>query len=189
MSSKIEMRVYELLGVKQFQKLVFVLEKIVHHKDNGKNINYHIPSNDISALDTFIKYLFYNGTIHVRNLAVFVGYLLIKIFFSLQIGFYDYVLVILAAKDLYCVMLQRYNLLRIRRCKQMMTLHEARKKEAALREQRILFRDNYDYSFAEIDLNVVKRIKTCITNQETIILSDSDISTLKRLFSATHAHE
>lgn len=189
MNSKIEMRIYELLGVKQFQKLVFILEKIVHHKDKGKNINYHIPNNDISALDAFIKYLFYNGTIHVRNLAVFVGYLSIKIIFSLQIGFYDYVLAVLAVKDLYCVMLQRYNLLRIRRCRQMMTLRDARKKEAALREQRIFFRDNYDYSFAEIDLNVVKRIKTCITNQETIFLSDSDISTLKRLLSITHNHE
>lgn len=189
MNSKIEMQIYEFLGVKQFQKLVFILEKKIHRKDNGKNINYHIPRSEIGALDAFIKYLFYNGAIHVRNLAVFAGYLLIKVLFTFQIGFYDYILVALAVKDLYCVMLQRYNFLRIQRCKLMMIARQTRKKESTLRKQQSLFRDNYDYSFAEIDLNVIKRTKACVTNHETIVLSDSDISTLKRLLSATQAHK
>lgn len=189
MTEKREMRIYEFLGVKQFQQLVFLLERIIHRRDKGKNINYHIPSNDISALDAFIKYLFYNGAIHTRNLAIFIGYLLLKVLFSFQIRFYDYILIALAVKDLYCVMLQRYNLLRIQRCKSLMAMRQARKKEAVLCKQKKLFHDNYDYSYAATDLDIVKRIKACVANQETIILSDTDIATLNRLLSISHSHK
>lgn len=188
MTEKREMRIYEVLGVKQFQQLVFLLEKIIHRKDKGKNINYHIPNNDISALDAFIKFLFYNGAIHTRNLVIFVVYLSLKFLFSFQIRFYDYILIALAVKDLYCIMLQRYNLLRIQRCKSLMAMRQARKKEAILSEQKKQFHDNYDYSYATVDLDVIKRIKACVSNQETIILSDSDIATLNRLLSASHSH-
>ena len=34
-SQEIEKKVYELLGVKQFRKAAFKLEKIVHRKDKG----------------------------------------------------------------------------------------------------------------------------------------------------------
>lgn len=44
-SRKIEIKVYELLGVKLFRKAAFRLEKIVHRKDKGKNTNYHIQKN------------------------------------------------------------------------------------------------------------------------------------------------
>ena len=35
-SQKVETKVYELLGVKQFRKAAFKLEKIVHRKDKRK---------------------------------------------------------------------------------------------------------------------------------------------------------
>lgn len=188
LNSKTEMRLYELLGVRIFQKLVFRLEKAIHCRDKGKNINYHIPSNDISALDAFVKYLFYNGAIHTRNLILFSGYLFIKVLFSLHFRFYDYVLFILAIKDLYCVILQRYNLLRMQRCKELLSARIARKKEAQILKIQEQFQTNYDYSYAESDLAVIKRIKACLTNHETIILSDADISTLNRLLSINDQH-
>ena len=39
---KIETKVYELFEVKLFKKATFKLEEIIHRKDKGKNINYHI---------------------------------------------------------------------------------------------------------------------------------------------------
>lgn len=48
---------------------------------------------------------------------------------------------------------------------------------------------NYDYSFAAADLNVIKRIKSCVANQETIILTDLDVVALNRLLSSSHLYE
>ena len=59
-SQKVETKVYELLGVKQFRKAAFKLEKIVHRKDKRKNTNYHIQKNEVDSLGEFKKYLYYN---------------------------------------------------------------------------------------------------------------------------------
>ena len=62
-----ELRIYEMLGIKHFRRLVFQLERFLHRKDRQQNLNYHIASYDPIAIKKFIKYLFYNGAIHVRN--------------------------------------------------------------------------------------------------------------------------
>ena len=59
--------------VVHFRKLVFALQRLIHRKDKGHNINYHIPHQDIESFDAFDKYLFYNGAIHVRNILAMLG--------------------------------------------------------------------------------------------------------------------
>ena len=185
MDAKIEMRLYEILGVKVFRKMVFWLEKMIHRRDRGKNINYHIPSKEVGALDAFVKYLFYNGSIHVRNLAFFAVYLLLKILFFRHFRFYDIILGLLAVKDAYCVMLQRYNLLRIRIYKERLQERQEKRKNKMIEIRKKAFDQSYDRTFAEKDLALIRRIKMCIENRETIMLSDEDIETLQRLSAAT----
>ena len=36
---KFELKLYEKLGVLQFRKMVFLLDKVIHRKDKGKNTN------------------------------------------------------------------------------------------------------------------------------------------------------
>lgn len=111
-SQEIEKKVYELLGVKQFRKAAFKLEKIVHRKDKGKNTNYHIQKDEVNSLGEFKKYLYYNGTIHTSNLIK--GIPLLTLMFLLNfktlsiIGLSAWLL-----KDAYCVMLQRYNWIKL----------------------------------------------------------------------------
>ena len=38
--SKLELSLYEKLGVLKFRKCVFKLEEFIHRKDKGLNINY-----------------------------------------------------------------------------------------------------------------------------------------------------
>ena len=111
-SRKIEIKVYELLGVKLFRKAAFRLEKIVHRKDKGKNTNYHIQKNEVNSLGEFKKYLYYNGAIHTSNLIR--GIPLLALMFLLN--FKTLSIIVLSAlllKDAYCVMLQRYNWLKL----------------------------------------------------------------------------
>ena len=181
MNAKLEMRIYEALGVKLFRKMVFLMEKLIHRKDRGLNINYHIPNRDASALDAFIKYLFYNGTIHARNLLIFALYLLLKVIFQWHFRLYDIVLCILALKDLYCVILQRYNMLRIKQCQELLAERQARKKEKAVEKLKNEFATSYDFSFAAADLALVQRLKSSIENRESIVLSEHDVVALNRL--------
>lgn len=112
-NQKIEVKIYELLGIKLFKKVVFKLEKIIHRKDGKKNINYHIKnSNDMESVDNFKKFLYYNGAIHTKNLIFDIPVIILMIMFR-----YNLILIVpimlWSIKDIYCIMLQRYNWLKI----------------------------------------------------------------------------
>lgn len=111
-NKKIETKIYELLGIKQFRKAVFKLEKIIHRKDNGKNTNYHIQNNTISSIEEFKKYLYYNGTIHTKNLIRGIPLLALMYLFNFKILPFT-LLSAWLIKDAYCVMLQRYNWIKL----------------------------------------------------------------------------
>ena len=70
---KVELSIYEKLGIKKFRKMVFLLEKIIHKKDKGKNRNYHLDGFGVSSIENFKKFIYYNGTIHVKNIAIWAG--------------------------------------------------------------------------------------------------------------------
>lgn len=109
---KIETKIYELLGIKQFRKAVFKLEKIIHRKDKGKNTNYHIQNNSIESIEEFKKYLYYNGSIHAKNLIKGIPLLTLMCLFNCRV----LPITLLSAwlvKDAYCVMLQRYNWIKL----------------------------------------------------------------------------
>lgn len=106
---KMEVKFYKFLGVEKFRKLVFLLEKMIHIKDKGKNINYHPKSSTLEDLKEFKKYLYYNGFIHVKNLCFLMFLLLIKLIFIPNFVFVYFLLIPLIVKDSYCIMLQRYN--------------------------------------------------------------------------------
>lgn len=112
-NQKFEVKIYELLGIKLFKKAVFKLEKIIHRKDGKKNINYHIKnSNDMESVDNFKKFLYYNGAIHTKNLIFDIPVIILMIVFR-----YNLILIVpimlWLIKDIYCIMLQRYNWLKI----------------------------------------------------------------------------
>ena len=112
-NQKFEVKIYELLGIKLFKKAVFKLEKIIHRKDGKKNIKYHIKnSNDMESVDNFKKFLYYNGAIHTKNLIFDIPVIILMIVFR-----YNLILIVpimlWLIKDIYCIMLQRYNWLKI----------------------------------------------------------------------------
>ena len=137
MNTKIEKKVYELLGVKQFKKLTFILEKIIHFKDKRKNINYHIKNLDLDSIEKFKKFLYYNGFIHARNSIFLTIIMAIMIALKVNVAVSITILIFLI-KDLYCVMLQRYNWIRL-------TEHQKRvkKKKSNIEQKEIKFQMKY----------------------------------------------
>lgn len=178
--NKVEMRIYEMLGVKLFQKMTFILEKIIHRKDGGQNQNYHFNKNSSDKADLFIKFLFYNGIIHVRNL-IFLGiYFTIKILFF-SIKFYDALFVISGIKDIYCVMLQRYNFLRIKKYIEYKKIVKERRILKRAERIKVSVEDRYDCSYAKYDLDIVRTLLKAIQNKEAISLSTVEIDVLQRI--------
>lgn len=178
---QVETRIYEILGVRFFRILVFKLEKLVHRKDKGININYHIASYNPMSLETFVKYLFYNGTIHVRNLAYFCIYTVLRIFFFGSFRWYDAVIILFAVKDAYCVMLQRYNYIRVQKKRQRLQQKQEARIERKVEKAKKHFLEVYDKSFAEDDMAVILDMKQRIARGESIVIGDAEQKTLQRL--------
>ena len=131
---KIESKIYEFLGIKSFKKAVFKLEKIIHKKDGKKNINYHIKNSiNKQSVDDFKKYLYYNGTIHIKNLLFDIP----AVILTIVLKFNPLIIIILflwLIKDLYCVMLQRYNWIKIKYLEKKLEVREERNIEAEEKE-------------------------------------------------------
>lgn len=111
-----EMIIYEFLRVRFFQKLVFLLEKLVHIKDKKQNRNYHFNMDTYDYINDFNKFLFYNASIHIKNICILSVYLFLRIIFG-TLYTIEYILFLFLLKDIYCVMLQRYNYLRMMKFK------------------------------------------------------------------------
>lgn len=123
----LELKIYNALGVKYFRNLAFKLEKLIHIKDKKKNINYHINDcKDLVSIDKFKKYLYYNGFIHVKNLIF--GSVGLALMIILNASVVPVIaLSTLLLKDAYCVMLQRYNWIRITRHEEKLKARERKR--------------------------------------------------------------
>lgn len=179
-----EKKLYEALGVRCFRVLVFKLEKLIHYRDKGTNINYHISKYEPSALEDFVKYLFYNGAIHVRNVAYFAIYVILRLILGTDLRWYDIVLLLFAVKDVYCVMLQRYNYIRIyeRKCR----LEQRRKAQLqrTFDTMQGVFAECYDHRYTAEDLAVIRSMKERIRAGETIVIQDNEKNALQRIMNA-----
>lgn len=109
---KIEVKIYKKIGIEKFKKLTLYLEKKIHKKDKGQNINYHPKKLTKGSIKKFRKFFYYNGFIHSRNLIFGVPLLIVMIIFKLNPIFITF-LSLWLLKDAYCVMLQRYNWIKL----------------------------------------------------------------------------
>lgn len=139
MNKNIELRIYELLGIKIFRKMAFCLYKILGFpftifmsKENRKNF-YNAPNNynmkkghGIKDLKDFKKWLLFNAGIHV--------YGLFSCTFTLMMGSILVSTIIAAVINAYCIMLQRYNHIRINQTIEKWKLREKKQKDAILKE-------------------------------------------------------
>ena len=175
-----EMRLYEHLGVLGFQKMVFKLEKVIHFKDKGKNINYHFKNRNIDELKEFRKFLYFNGFIHVRNTAIVASVIALQAVF-LSPWLYLYTIPSLV-KNLYCVMLQRYNYIRINKVIEAKEQKIARKMEM----QKAKFEEAQkehplNIKNKEVCLAQIKALRNFLQGQDDAFLDQSSTEMLNLL--------
>lgn len=176
-----EMRLYELLGIKIFRKIVFKLEHLIHWKDKRQNINYHLPHNNVDSMDKFMKYLFYNGSIHARNTIGIGIYFMVSLCCGKAFYWIDGLLLLLMIKDIYCVMLQRYNYLRIKQRKVLLEEKNQRIIRNEVGRIDVTVIKNYTQEERKRDLQLVQRMKDAMIAQTSFVLLPSDVESLTRL--------
>lgn len=177
-----EIKLYELLGIRLFRRLAFELERLIHRNDRRKNANYHISAQTPGGLAAFQKYLLYNAAIHARGILLVGILLLIKWSLWGFTWYFDALLLLLAVQDGYCIMLQRYNYLRIRQ--RMRVLEEKREEKLRSRAAVLtahLQNTQYDKAEAREDLAFLNRIRQCIRTRDNLVLSEGDLNRLASL--------
>lgn len=182
-----ESKIYEFLGVKYFKQLTFKLEKFIHRKDKGQNKNYHLMGNGIEAIENFRKYLYYNGFIHVKNsIALIIGLTV----FVLTTGFNYYLIpfILLLIKDLYCVMLQRYNWIKLNEYKEKLEQRENRK---VMKEANKIKEKDFSYNLEQINtmLDELRKLKDYLTNNGTVNIDNDGYKMLSEVILETSEQE
>lgn len=175
----LEVKLYEAIGIRYFRKAVLALERLIHRRDKGQNINYHIAMHTSVEVSAFIKYLFYNGAIHVRNLILLVIYFAYKIVFAKEVLLFDYALILLALKDFYCIVLQRYHFLCIKAKQKKIEEHIHRR---ILRRVAFLRPNarNYDKLYTEADRAFIEKTRKALLDGTDVTITDQEFEALKR---------
>lgn len=136
-----EKKTYELLGVKKFRKLAFKTREIFFYpftfrmkKEDRKKMFYNTPDNYVMKkgngmqdLKDFKKHLYTNAIIHLIALLVLSDNI-IKVFNGQMPFGYTLATISLVGINSYCIMLQRYNYIRINH-----VLEKAKAKENKVR--------------------------------------------------------
>ena len=145
----IEMRIYELLGIKFFRKMAFGLHDILkfpltikmsneerHDFLHNRASNYNLGKiNSLEEVKKFKKHLFINSGIHIWALLFCLPNFLKVIggTASLSTSIINLTCIDI---NLYCIMLQRYNGIRINQLIKKMTSRYDKQKEAIKEELR-----------------------------------------------------
>lgn len=119
MKKNFEEILYEKLGVKIFKKLVILLQNIIRKPFNKKNAkldfdNYYLTSYNLNGLQKYKKQgIIVNSIIHIPFLIISIMLVITSLItcnYTLKILLTQISLVLING---YCVMLQRYNQIRI----------------------------------------------------------------------------
>lgn len=171
-----ELKFYKKLGVEIFKRLTFKLEKLVHFRDKKKNKNYHIGARDREGLEQFKKYLYYNGFIHVKNLFVLLIVLGLRLILVKNFIIFDLYFLFSIPKNIYCIMLQRYNYIRINR-----TIEKLEKVKMRKIEKRAVELADREQLLEKLDINVINQVLSFEKKETECVVNASAIESLKAL--------
>ena len=181
-NKNLEMKIYELLGVKIFRKIVFTLAYTISlpkkrkmtkeewENYNNKTSNYNIGKvKDLDDVKKYKKQMYLNASIHTFGLFLCIV--------DLLLGGLDAFFIIMTLINVYCIMLQRYNIIRLNKViKKFYPKYEHQKEELKkklIESDKLLKKHTY---------KIVKENKKEVTERKITfeeLLNNSSLSELK----------
>lgn len=186
--NKIELHTYEILGVKLFRRAILLFERIKHHKDGGQNENYHIKGRSIVSLRSFSGYLLYNTMFHIVSILMTIFYFAIARSFHLNYLWIDIFMCAIVVFNLYCIMLQRYNYLKIKSYISKADAKRDKRIQAVLNRLSLFLAEKGNDEFCGEYALIQKLFNSMVTGAECILDSNC-AETLNRLAAVAECAE
>lgn len=181
-SQRLELDLYRKMGIRAFRDFVFAIEGWKHRKDQGKNSNYHLKR--MSGSDVFLHraYLSYNALIHMSGIILACLILAARRLLSLRWGLADWGMCAAVISNIYCIMLQRYNALRIEQYE----LALAARKQKRIEKNAVLLKDRtpsgYDPQQLQSDTEWLRGMEEALRGRQDFrIGGEEDAARLDRL--------
>lgn len=178
--NNLELRVYRLLGVNQFRKLILAIEKVRHFKDKQKNENYHLSSFDIFSLERYDGFLIYNAFLHCISLLFTLVYAVMTIIIGFRNAALDLCVIFLILLNIYCIILQRTNYLRLKKYRCKYYRHFQNRTDVCTEET---IRRVYASQLREFqtDYKLLSRMRKTFEGKADCVITSADAESLKRL--------
>ena len=175
-----EVKIYRLLGVDYFRKVILWFEKTKNQKKNKKNENYHPAAMDVISLEKHSGFLLYNAFLHSVSMLFVIVYCILALAFGLHNLIIDIIMVVISLLNIYCIILQRTNHLKIKEyfCKYYNRLY----KKLACFDNEIM-RQIYanEPSLLLSDYKVICNLKEAFDGKKDCYIGNADIDNLKRI--------
>lgn len=175
-----EVKIYRLLGVNYFRKAILWFEKTKNRKKNKKNENYHPSALDIISLEKHNGFLLYNAFLHGVSMFFVIVYCILALAFGLHDLIIDIIMVVILLLNIYCIILQRTNYLKVREyfCKYYNRLF---KKMVCFDNE--IMRQIYanEPLLLLSDYKVICNLKEAFDGKKDCYIGNADIDNLKRI--------
>lgn len=169
---------YRFIGVCQFKKLLLVYESFLYGKNGRKNKNYHLDITSINSINRFGAYLFYNTFVHSVSLVLTVIYFIVTRYFDVIYVVLDVVMYLSCVLNVYCLLLQHYNYIRIKFFQKKYWLEKKRiSKERDLSNFIFDINDEAISSYNELIQNILR----CVKEDGKVFMDDSYVAMLDNM--------
>lgn len=178
---RFELRVYRALGVLPFRQALFSLERVLRGRDGRTNSNYHMRALSPGGAAAFEGYLLYHNLLHGSSLALLAAVLLGKSVFARPWNGVDILAAGMCVINIWCLMLQRYNGLRLRELRAL--ARQARARRLDRRAERVLTAPGKTGAAPETreDLALVRTLLAGLSAGNIVYLRAGDAPGLRRM--------
>lgn len=176
----VEMKIYRLLGVNYFRKFILWFEKTKNHKKHKNNENYHPSAMDVISLERHNGFLLYNAFLHSVSMFFVIVYCILALAFGLHHLVIDEIMVAISLLNIYCIILQRTNYLKVKEyfCRYYNRLFN-KLSSFDLEVMRQIYANEPLLLIS--DYKVICKLKNAFEGKEDCYIRNADIDNLKRI--------
>lgn len=176
-----ELLFLERIGILRFRQLLLLWEAFFHRRDGRKNANYHLDGSSFEDIEGFRDYILYHVFLHLTGLTAVVLYAVCRLFLfppSFFLFLWDLPMAALGLLHLYCLLLQRYTVLRLRRFEALRTRRVEKKRTALSEAVRNAYGGGEERGR---DRAMLEKMLSRIRERRDVVLGPEEVETLRRV--------